>query len=141
MTRELRKRNYQRLKNHLETQDYTLVLAQDEGATGNRVQRVNERSRRLTAALRERETIESWFPKAYFLGKELRGEALGDTNRHKRMAKKLYQVFRGREPWIPINKEWRAKHFEEIIQSEIMKLNAIWISTELEDDFGGDLWT
>jgi len=73
------------------------------------------------------------------LGKELRGEAMGNRNRHKKLAKKVYIVFRGRESWIPVNENWRAKYFKEITQVQAEKLNNIWISTELEESLGGDL--
>ena len=60
--------------------------------------------------------MEVWFPKAYVLGKELREEAIGKQNRYKRLAKRIYTVFRGREPWIPVSESWRAKYFEEMTQ-------------------------
>src|SRR6266542_2851847 len=108
---------------------------------GLRVKRVNQRVRGLTAALRRKDLIEDWFPKTYALGKELRGEVIGEQNRHKRLAKRIYMVFRGREPWIPMNESWRAKYFEEITQVQAEELNNVWISTELEESLGGDLWT
>ncbi len=66
--------------------------------------------------MRRKDLLEAWFPKAYALGKELRGETIGEQNRHKRLAKRIYMIFRGREPWIPVNKNWRAKYFEEMTQ-------------------------
>src|SRR6266542_7165179 len=107
---------------------------------GLRVKRVNQRVRGLTAALRRKDLIEDWFPKTYALGKELRGEVIGEQNRHKRLAKRIYMVFRGREPWIAVNESWRAKYFEEMTQVQAEELNDIWISTELEESLGGDLW-
>ncbi len=59
------------------------------------------------------------------LGKELRGEAMDDRNRHKRLAKKVYLVFKGRELWILVNENWQAKYFEEIIQVQVEELNSI----------------
>src|SRR6266542_3805909 len=50
-------------------------------------------------------------------------------------------VFRRREPWIPVNEKWWAKYFEEMTQIQAKELNNIWISTELEESLGGDLWT
>ncbi len=55
------------------------------------------------------------------------------------MAKRVYTLFRGREPWIAINKKWRAKYFEELTQVQAEELNKIWILTELENSLGGDL--
>ena len=66
----------------------------------------------------------------------MRGEVLGDSNRHKRMAKRVYTLFRGREPWIAINEKWRAKYFKELTQVQAEELNGIWISTELENSLG-----
>src|SRR6266542_4531376 len=106
-----------------------------------RVKRVNQRARELTAALRRKDLLEDWFSKAYTLGKELRREAIGEQNRHKRLARRIYMVFRGREPWILVNESWRAKYFEEITQVQAEELNNVWISTELEESLGGDLWT
>src|SRR6266542_6987298 len=77
----------------------------------------------------------------YALGKEIRGEAIGDQNRHKRLAKRIYTVFREREPWIAVSENWRAKYFEKMTQVQAEELNNIWISTELEESLGGDLWT
>src|SRR6266542_879940 len=57
------------------------------------------------------------------------------------MAKWVYTLFRGREPWIAINEKWRAKYFEELTQVQADELNEVWISTELENSLGGDLWT
>ncbi len=112
-----------------------------EPIQGLRVERVNQRARELTAALQRKDLLEDWFPKAYALGKELRGEAIGEQNRHKRLAKRIYTVFREREPWIPINEKWKAKYFEEMTQVQAEELNNMWISTELEESLGGDLWT
>src|SRR6266542_2901478 len=106
---------------------------------GLRVERVNQHGRELTAALRRKDLLEDWFPKAYALGKELRGEAIGDQNRHKRLARRIYMVFRGREPWISVNESWWVKYFEEITQVQAEELNNIWISTELEESLGGEL--
>src|SRR6266542_3698875 len=93
------------------------------------------------AALQRKELLEDWFPKAYALGKELRGEAIGEQNRYKRLAKRIYTVFRGREPWIAVNESWWAKYFEEMTQVQAEELNNIWISTKLEESLGGVLWT
>ena len=71
----------------------------------------------------------------------MRGEVLGDSNRHKRMAKRVYTLFREREPWIAVNEKWRTKYFEELTQVQAEELNKIWILMELENSLGGDLWT
>src|SRR6266498_908043 len=112
-----------------------------EPIRGSRVEKVNQRARELMTALQRKDLLKDWFPKAYVLGKELRREAIGEQNRHKRLAKRVYTVFRGREPWIAVNESWRAKYFEEITQVQAEELNNIWISTELEESLGGDLWT
>src|SRR6266542_1797373 len=140
MTGYLRKRNFMKLKQQLEEGNYLLQRMEIEPIQGLRVERVNQRARELTAALRRKDLLEDWFPKAYALGKELRGEAIGEQNRHKRLAKRVYTVFRGRKPWIAVNESWRAKYFEEITQVQAEELNNIWISTELEESLGGDLW-
>src|SRR6266542_948606 len=141
MTACLRKRNFIKLKQQLKEGNYFLQRMEIEPIQGLRVERVNQRARELTAALRRKDLLEDWFPKAYVRGKELRGEAIGAQNRNKRLAKRIYTVFRGREPWIAVNESWRAKYFEEITQVQAEELNNIWISTELEESLGGDLWT
>src|SRR6266540_5201349 len=113
----------------------------EERIQGTRTERVNRRARKLTESLRRKDLLEEWLPKAFALGKEMRGEVLGDSNRHKRMAKRVYTLFRVREPWIAVNEKWRAKYFEELTQVQAEELNIIWISTELENSLGGDLWT
>src|SRR6266496_6083791 len=112
-----------------------------EPIQGLQVERVNYRARELTAALRRKDLLEDWFPKAYTLGKEIRGEALGEQNRHKRLARRIYTVFRGRESWILVNENWQAKYFEEMTQVQAEELNNIWILTKLEESLGRDLWT
>src|SRR6266498_3262847 len=141
MTGQLRQRNYQKLKQHLKEGNYFLQRIEVEPIQGLRVERVNQRARELTAALRRKDLLEDWFPKAYALGKELRGEVIGEQNRHKRLTKRVYMVFRGREPWISVNESWQAKYFEKITQVQAEELNNIWILTELEKSLGGDLWT
>src|SRR6266498_1155893 len=141
MTKHLRERNFQRLKLQLEEGNYLLQRMEIEPIQGLRVERVNQRARELTAALRRKDLLEAWFPKAYALRKELRGEAIGKQNRHKRLAKRIYTVFRGRESWILVNENWQAKYFEEMTQVQAEELNNIWISTELKESLGGDLWT
>src|SRR6266542_541209 len=141
MTGHLRKRNYKKIKLQLEEGNYFLQRMEIEPIQGLRVERVNQRARELTVALRRKDLLEDWFPKAYALGKELRGEAIGEQNRHKRLAKRVYTVFRGREPWIDVNESWLEKYFEEMTQVQAEELNNIWISTELEESLGGDLWT
>jgi len=42
----------------------------------------------------------------FALGKELREETIGESNRHKRLAKRVYTVFKGRELWILMNESW-----------------------------------
>src|SRR6266545_3772889 len=139
MTGYLRKRNFMKLKRQLEQGNYLLQRMEIEPIQGLRVEKVNHRARELTAALRRKDLLEDWFPKAYALGKKLRGEAIGKQNRHKRLAKRVYTVFRGREPWIPVNENWRAKYFKEMTQVQAEELNSIWISTELEESLGGAL--
>src|SRR6266542_3386185 len=141
MTGYLRKRNFIKVKLQLEEGNYLLQRMEIEPIQGLRTERVNQRARELTADLRRKDLLEDWFPKAYALGKEFRGKAIGEQNRHKRLAKRIYTVFRGREPWIPVNESWRAKYFEEITQVQAEELNNVWISTELEESLGGDLWT
>src|SRR6266540_3858940 len=141
MTRQLRQRNYKRLKIQLEKEDYNLQLVTEEGIQGTRTERVNRRARELTESLRRKDLLEEWLPKAFALEKEMRGEVLSDANWHKRMAKRVYTLFREREPWIAVNKKWRAKYFEELTQVQAEELNGIWISTELENSLGRDLWT
>src|SRR6266511_2377849 len=140
MTQQLRQRNFKRLKLQLEKEDYNLQLVTEERVQGTHTERVNRRARELTESLRRKDLLEEWLPKAFALGKEMRGEVLGDSNRHKRMAKRVYTLFRGREPWIAVNEIWRAKYFEELTQVQAEELNKIWISTELENSLGGDLW-
>ncbi len=41
MTRQLRQRNYKRLKIQLEKEDYNLQLVTEEGIQGTRTERVN----------------------------------------------------------------------------------------------------
>src|SRR6266545_8054371 len=108
MKKYLRKRNYKKLKLQLEEGNYLLQRMEIEPIQGLRVERVNQRARKLTAALRRKDLLEDWFPKAYGLGKELRGEAIGEQNRYKRLARRVYMVFRGRKSWIPLNESWRA---------------------------------
>src|SRR6266545_6874148 len=141
MTQQLRQRNFKRLKLQLEKEDYNLQLLTEERIQGTRTDRVNRRARKLTESLRRKDLLEEWLPKAFALGKEMRGEVLGDSNRHKRMAKRVYTLFRGREPWIAVNEKWRVKYFEELTQVQAEELNKIWISTELENSLGEDLWT
>src|SRR6266542_1378604 len=141
MTQQLRQRNFKRLKLQLEKENYNLQLVIEERIQGTHTERVNRRARELTESLKRKDLLEEWLPKAFALGKEMRGEVLGDSNQHKRMAKQIYTLFRGREPWIAVNEKWRAKYFEELTQVQAEELNIIWISTELENSLGGDLWT
>src|SRR6266545_4021342 len=136
MTRHLRQRNFKKLKQHLKEGNYFLQRMEIEPIQGLRMERVNQRARELTTALRRKDLLEDWFPKAYALGKELRGEAISEQNRHKRLAKRIYTVFREREPWIPVNENWRVKYFEKMTQVQAEELNNIWISTELEESLG-----
>ncbi len=95
----------------------------------------------LTEALRRKDLLKEWLLKAFALGKEMWGEFLSETNWHKRMAKRIYTLFRERKPWIAVNEKWWAKYFEELTQVQAEKLNKIWISIELENSLREDLWT
>src|SRR6266498_2864410 len=141
MTQQLRQRNFKRLKIQLEKEDYNLQLVTEERIQGTRTERVNRRARELTESLQRKDLLEEWLPKAFALGKEMRGEVLGDVNWHKRMATRIYTLFREREPWIVVNEKWWAKYFEELTQVQAEELNKIWISTELKESLGEDLWT
>jgi len=66
--------------------------------------------------LQRKDLLEDWFSKAFVLEKELRGEVISESNRHKRLAKRIYTVFRERELWILTNENWQAKYFEELTQ-------------------------
>src|SRR6266542_3081236 len=112
MTQQLRQRNYKRLKLQLEKEDYNLQLVTEERIQGTRTERVNRRARGLTESLRRKDLLEEWLPKAYALGKEMRGEVLGDSNRHKRMAKRVYTLFRRREPWIAVQSTLDTTNFD-----------------------------
>src|SRR6266511_4390534 len=141
MTQQLRQRNFKRLKLQLGKEDYNLQLLTEERIQGTRTERVNRRARELTESLRRKDLLEDWLSKAFALGKEMRCEVIGDSNRHKRMAKRVYTLFRRKEPWIAINEKWRVKYFEELTQVQAEELNKIWISTELKNSLGRDLWT
>src|SRR6266545_30871 len=141
MTQQLRQRNFKQLKLQLEKEDYNLQLLTEERIQGTCTERVNRRARELTESLQRKDLLEEWLPKAFALGKEMRGEVIGDSNRHKRLAKRVYTLFWGREPRIAINEKWRAKYFKELTQVQAEELNKIWISTELENSLGGNLWT
>src|SRR6266545_2293615 len=141
MTQQLRQRNFKRLRLQLEKEDYNLQLLTEERIQGTHTERVNRRARELTESLRRKDLLEDWLPKAFALGKEMRDEVLGDSNRHKRMAKRVYTLFRGKEPWIAVNEKWQAKYFEELTQVQAEELNKIWISTELKNSLRRDLWT
>ena len=67
MTGYLRKRNYKKSKQQLEEGNYLLQRMEIEPIQGLRVERVNQRARELTAALRRKDLLEDWFPKAYAL--------------------------------------------------------------------------
>ena len=66
---------------------------------------MNQRAKELTESLRRKDLLKEWLPKAFALGKEMRGKVIGDLNQHKRMAKRIYMLFRGREPWIAVNEK------------------------------------
>src|SRR6266498_1390648 len=116
MTGYLRKCNFIKVKLQLEEGNYLLQRMEIEPSQGSRTERVNQQARELTAALQRKDLLEDWFPKTYALGKELRGEAMGEWNRHKRLAKEVYLVFRERELWISVNENWQVKYFEKITQ-------------------------
>ena len=40
-----------------------------------------------------------------------------------------------------MNKSWWAKYFEKLTQVQAEELNNIWISTELKESLGENLWT
>src|SRR6266511_4465431 len=102
MTQQLRQRNFKRLKLQLEKEDYNLQRIMEERVQGTRTERVNRRARELTESLRRKDLLEEWLPKAFALEKEMRGEVLGDSNWHKRMAKQVYTLFQRRESWIAV---------------------------------------
>ena len=58
MTRQLRQRNYKRLKIQLEKEDYNLQLVTEEGIQGTRMERVNRRARELTESLWKKDLLE-----------------------------------------------------------------------------------
>src|SRR6266540_3353576 len=125
MSGYLRQRNFTKLKQHLKEENYFLQRIEIELIQGLQVERVNQRARELTAALQRKDLLEEWFPKAYALRKEVRGEAIGDQNKHKRLVKRVYMVCKRREFWISVNEKWRAKYFEEITQVQVEELNNI----------------
>ncbi len=47
------------------------------------MKRINWQIRRLTEALKRRDLIKNWLPKAYVLEKEMQGKMIGKTNWHK----------------------------------------------------------
>ncbi len=140
MIGQLQQRNFKRLKLQLKEGDYNLQLIIEERIQGTRMERVNWRARELTESLRRKDLLEEWLPKVFALGKEMRGEVIGEMNWHKRMAKRTYTLFQSRESWIAVNEKWRAKYFEKLTQVQAKELNKIWISTELENSLGKDLW-
>ena len=104
-----------------------------EAILGTCMERMNQRARELTEALQKKDLIEDQFLKAFALRKEMRDKVLGETNWHKRMAKRVFAVFRGRESQILINEKWWIKYFEKLTQIQAEELNKIWISIELKN--------
>ena len=58
MTRQLRQRNYKRLKLQLEKEDYNLQLVMKERIQGTHMERVNRRAKELTESLRRKDFLE-----------------------------------------------------------------------------------
>ena len=55
MTKQLRQRNYRKLKLQLQEEDYHLQLLTEGSLQGTRTERVNRRARELTESLRRRD--------------------------------------------------------------------------------------
>ncbi len=52
------------------------------------------------AVLQKKNLLEDQFLKAFALKKELKGEVISESNWHKRLAKRIYMIFRGREQYL-----------------------------------------
>jgi len=66
------------------------------------------------------------------LGKELENDCMGGGDKNNRvLARRLYQSFEKSYPWIPINKDWKIRHFSRISVKNAEDIAHSWISTEL----------
>ena len=75
------------------------------------------------------------------LGKELGDEyTLGGIKNYKTTARRIYKSFGKSYLWIPINKDWRLRHFRRMSTKDIEKIAQIWISTELNPVEGENMW-
>ena len=75
------------------------------------------------------------------LEKELGDERTDNGNKNYRLiARRLYKSFEKSYPWIPINKDWKMRHFSRISVKDAEEIARSWISTELNPVEEENMW-
>ena len=139
MTKQRSNQTIQKIKVDVKEGYYSLRRISEEERDPSRAKRIKKLWRKIK---KEREeTTEERMLLFFELGKELGDEyTQGGIKNYKTIARRIYKSFGKSYPWIPINKDWKLRHFRRMSNKDAEDIAQIWISTELNPVEGENMW-
>ncbi len=121
MTKQKAKQFIQKIKADLKEGWYSLKRVPEGERDPSRVKRLKKLWKKIKKA--KGESTEDKMLLLYELGKELGDEYMqgGDKN-YKVMARRIYKNFSKSYPWIPINKDWKLRHFRRMSVKDVEEI-------------------
>ena len=139
MTKQNANRYVQKIKTDLQNEQYSLKRVPVGERNPSRTKRIKILWKKIRRA--KGELTEDKMLLFFELGKELGDEQMDSGNKNDRLlAQRLYKSFGKSYPWIPINKDWKIRHFKQISVRDAEDIASSWISTELNPVEGENMW-
>ncbi len=139
MTKQKSKQTVQKIKADVQGGHYSLKRIPDEDRDPSRAKRMKKLWKKIKKA--KEESTEEKMLLFFELGKELGDEyTLSGIKNYKTIARRIYKSFGKSYPWIPINKDWKLRHFRRMSNKDAEDIAQIWISTELNPVEGENIW-
>src|SRR6266511_2050983 len=130
MTKQKSKQTVKKIKADVQGGHYSLKRIPDEDRDPSRAKRMKKLWKKIKKA--KEESTEEKMLLFFELGKELGDEyTLSGIKNYKTIARRIYKSFGKSYPWIPINKDWKLRHFRRMSNKDAEDIAQIWISTEL----------
>ncbi len=139
MTKRKANQYISKIKADLQEGWYSLKRILEEERDPSRAKRIKKLWKKIKKT--KAESTEEKMLLFFELGKELKDDHMRKGNKYNRvLARRLYKSFEKSYLWIPINKDWKLRHFNCISVKDVEDITHSWISMKLNPVEGENMW-
>src|SRR6266498_1952861 len=125
MKKKKSKKTEKKIKADGKKGQYSLKKVPEGERNPSRGKRIKKLRKKIKAV--KEESTEEKMLLFFELGKELGDEyTLGGIKNYKTTARRIYKSFGKSYLWIPINKDWRLRHFRRMSNKDAKDIAQIW---------------